>query len=186
VLRGAICRLRPYRADDLGALVAIADDREVTRWMTAGFPHPYTRADGERWLAIAMLDDPPNHFAIEADGAFAGAIGILPQRGEHEGSAIFGYWLGRRYWGRGIATDAARTMADHAFRSRGLRRLEASVFGPNAASARVLEKAGFTLEGRMRESYLERDGTPTDALIYARLATDPEQDNAPVRGTPPR
>lgn len=142
--------------------------------MTAGFPHPYTRTDGERWLAIALLDDPPNHFAIEAGGAFAGAIGILPRSGEHHGSAIFGYWLGRRFWGRGIATDAARTLARHALGSRGMRRLEASVFVPNVASARVLEKAGFSLEGRMRASYVERDGTVCDALLYARLATDPE------------
>jgi ribosomal-protein-alanine N-acetyltransferase len=176
VLQGAICRLRPYRADDLDALVEAADDPAVTRWMTAGFPHPYTRVDGERWLAIALLDDPPNHFAIEAGGAFAGAIGILPRSGEHHGSAIFGYWLGRRHWGRGIATDAARTLARHAFGSRGLRRLEASVFVPNVASVRVLEKAGFSLEGRMRASYVERDGTVRDALLYARLATDPDPD----------
>jgi RimJ/RimL family protein N-acetyltransferase len=142
--------------------------------MTAGFPYPYTRADAERWLSVALADDPPNNFVIEAGGAFAGAIGILPQHGERDGCAIFGYWLGSRFWGRGIATDAARTMARHAFQTRGLRRLEASVFVPNAASARVLEKAGFTLEGRLRESYVDRAGVTHDALIYARLATDPE------------
>jgi ribosomal-protein-alanine N-acetyltransferase len=174
VLQGALCRLRPYRANDLDALVETADDPLVTRWMTAGFPHPYRRADGETWLALAMADDPPLHFVIEADDAFAGAIGILPQRGEHAGCAIFGYWLGSRFWGRGLATDAARTMAHHALRDRGLRRLEASVFAPNAASARVLEKAGFTLEGRMRQSYIDREGTISDALLYSRLATDPD------------
>ena len=157
----------------------IADDPAVTRWMTASFPYPYTREDGENWVALAMAHDPPQHFVIEVDGAFAGAIGIIPQDGEHAGSAIFGYWIGRRFWGHGIATDAARTLARHALRERGLRRLEASVFAPNAASARVLEKAGFTLEGRMRESYVERDGTVCDALLYARLYADPD----PLPGT---
>ena len=174
MLCGALCRLRPYRADDLDALVEIADDPAVTRWMTAGFPYPYTRAAGESWVALATAENPPQNFVIEVYRSFAGAVGILPLHGEREGSAIFGYWLGRRFWGRGIATDAARTMARHAFQSRGLRRLEASVFSPNVASARVLEKAGFRLEGRMREAYVERDGTIRDALIYARLASDPE------------
>ena len=179
VLHSEVCTLRPYRASDLNALVETANDPDVSRWMTAGFPYPYTLADGERWLPIALGDDPPNNFVIEAGGAFAGAIGILPQRGEREGSAIFGYWVGRRFWGRGIATGAARAMARYAFDARGLRRLEASVFASNAPSARVLEKAGFTLEGRFRESYVDRAGTPHDALIYARLATDPEPPLSP-------
>jgi RimJ/RimL family protein N-acetyltransferase len=169
-----MCRLRPYRADDLDALVELADDAAVTRWMTAGFPYPYTRADGESWLAVATVENPTKNFAIEVDGEYAGAVGILPRHGEHDGSAIFGYWLGRRFWGRGIASDAARTLARHALRERGLRRLEASVFVPNVASARVLEKAGFRLEGRLRASYVDRDGTVCDALLYARLAGDPD------------
>ena len=169
MLEGAICCLRPYRAADLDALVALADDPAGDALDDRRLPNPYTRASGETWLAMVIADDPPKHFAIEVDGAFAGAIGIEPLAGERRGTAIFGYWLGPRYWGRGIATDAARTMAHHALRTRGLRRLEASVFAPNAASARVLEKAGFTLEGRLRASYTDREGKPHDALIYARL-----------------
>jgi ribosomal-protein-alanine N-acetyltransferase len=144
--------------------------------MTAGFPYPYTRADATTWVALASAQSPPEHFAIEADGAFAGAIGIQAQHGEHEGTAIFGYWLGRPFWGRGLATDAARTLAPYAFRERGLRRLQATVFAPNATSARVLEKAGFRCEGRVREAYVLRDGGVCDGLIYARLAEDPEPD----------
>jgi len=174
ILEAGLCRLRPYRAADAGRLQAIANDLRVTRWMTAQFPHPYTRADAEAWLARIRDDDPVKHFVIEVDGELAGAVGIEPLGGEHRGTAIFGYWLAPAYWGRGIMSDAARTLARHAFRERGLRRLEASVFEPNRASARVLEKAGFTLEGRFRESYVERDGTVCDALLYARLASDPE------------
>lgn len=152
----------------------IADDPLVTRWMTAAFPHPYTRSDAANWVAQASREDPVRNYVIEAGGAFAGAVGVIPLAAEHSGSAIFGYWLGRRFWGRGLATDAARTLARHALRTRGLRRLQASVFAPNIASARVLEKAGFTLEARIRESYTQRDGTVCDELLYARLATDPD------------
>lgn len=142
--------------------------------MNAGFPYPYTLDDARGWLAIATADDPPNHYVIEDGGAFAGAIGIIPLAGEHRGVALFGYWLGRRFWGRGLASDAARTLARHALSMRNLRRLEASVFAPNAASARVLENAGFTLEARKRAGYVDREGNVLDELVYARLAGDPE------------
>lgn len=173
-LHGALCRLRPYTMSDAAALERLAGDFQVARWMTAGFPHPYTREDAERWLGIATADDPPNNFAILSAGEFAGGIGIGPRYGEHNGTAIFGYWLGRRFWGRGLATDAARTFARYAFAERGLRRLEATVFASNPVSARVLEKAGFRFEGRMRESYVDREGQVVDGLLYARVAGDPE------------
>ena len=142
--------------------------------MTASFPSPYTRADAEWWIANVVVEQTAKHFAIEVDGSLAGGIGIQPQRGEHSGCALFGYWLGVAFWGHGIATDAARTVIPFAFREMGLRRLEASVFEPNAASVRILENVGFRFEGRLREAYVERDGTARDALLYARLATDPE------------
>jgi [ribosomal protein S5]-alanine N-acetyltransferase len=169
-LDGAVCRLRPYRLDDVGALRTLADDPLVARWMTARFPSPYTEADARVWIEAAIVDVPPHHFAIEVDGALVGGAGIDPLRGEHSGAAVFGYWLGRPYWGRGIATDAARTLSDHALRLRGFRRLQASVFAPNRASARVLEKAGFTLEARFREALVQRDGSICDELVYARLS----------------
>lgn len=175
VLTGTLCTLRPYRFDDAEALRAVADDPLVARWMNAGFPSPYTRADAERWVAFTAPMTPARNFVIEADGAFAGGIGFQPlEGGESRGVALFGYWLGRAFWGRGLATDAARTLARFALRERGLRRLEASVFAPNAESARVLEKAGFTFEARMRAGYVQRDGTVCDKLMYARLASDPE------------
>jgi [ribosomal protein S5]-alanine N-acetyltransferase len=174
VLTGAICRLRPYRSSDVDALCAAADDPCVARWMTAAFPHPYTRTDAEGWIVVATSDDAVRQFAIEADGAFAGGIGFQPLGGEHRGVALFGYWLARRVWGRGIATEAARLLAAYALQRAGIRRLEATVFAPNTGSARVLEKAGFRLEARHRVRCVERDGTICDGLLYARLASDPE------------
>ena len=86
---------------------------------------------------------PGRYYAIEVDGIVAGGIGVEPYRGERIGAAAFGYWLGQAYWGRGIGTDAARTLSDDALANGSLRRLEARVFAPNVASARVLEKCGF-------------------------------------------
>ncbi len=173
VLDGKLCRLRPYRLDDAAALCAVADNPNVARWMTRAFPSPYTPLDAEKWLAHATSDGPAHHYAIEIGRALAGGIGYEPRTGERGANAIFGYWLGETYWGRGIGTDAAGTLADHALASGTVSRLEATVFVANAASARVLQKCGFSLEGTLRAYYLDRDGNLCDALMFARLAGAP-------------
>lgn len=80
--------------------------------------------------------------------------------------------MGRAYWGRGVGTDAVRTLSDDALANGNLRRLDARVFAPNVASARVLEKCGFRLEATLREFYVDRDENVCDALMFARLAGD--------------
>lgn len=141
----------------------------VARWMARRFPHPYTRSDAEEWIASAPSRAAGSSFAIEVDGALAGGIGFEPLSGERSGTATFGYWLGRDYWGRGVATDAAQMLSDHALRDGGLRRLEATVFAPNRASARVLEKCGFVLEATLPAYYVDRDEAVCDGLLYGRV-----------------
>jgi [ribosomal protein S5]-alanine N-acetyltransferase len=169
-LEGELCRLRPYRRGDEAAICAVANDFMVARWMTQRFPHPYARRDADDWVEQAVNDSRTRHFAIEVDGRLAGGVGFEPLEGERGGTATFGYWLGREFWGRGIATDAARTLSAHVFADTGIRRLEASVFAPNVASAKVLEKCGFVLEATLRSFFLERDGAVCDALLYVKLA----------------
>jgi [ribosomal protein S5]-alanine N-acetyltransferase len=168
MMAGELCRLRPYRNGDASALCAVANDFDVARWMVRRFPHPYTLRDAEEWIGIAMAAPRGQILAIEVDGAVAGGIAVEPHEGERQGTALFGYWLGRAYWGRGIATEAARMLSDFALQSGDLRRLEAMVFAPNAASAKVLTKCGFTLEGRSREMYVERSGAVCDGLLFGR------------------
>ena len=168
-MNGELCRLRPYRSGDESALCAVANDFEVVRWMTRRFPHPYALRDAEEWIAFAMADARKQILAIEVDGAIAGGIAVVPLEGERIGTALFGYWLGRPYWGRGIATEAARLLSDFALQSGDLRRLEATVFAPNVASARVLEKCGFTLEGRSPQLYIDRSGAVCDGLLFGRM-----------------
>ena len=74
--------------------------------------------------------------------------------------------LGRAFWGRGIASAAVRAVTELSFEQFDLNRLHAGVFAWNPASARVLEKAGYVLEGRLR-SAVTKDGRTTDQLKYA-------------------
>ena len=80
-----------------------------------------------------------------------------------------GYWLGRAYWGRGIMTEAVSAVTGWLFDAHpDVVRVWAGVFAWNPASARVLEKAGYTFEARLRKSVF-KDGQLGDKLIYARL-----------------
>ena len=157
--------LRPFRSGDADALVEVANDREVWRNLRDGFPHPYARGDAERWIAYNEAIDPPLNFAILCDDRVVGGVGLVPGVDVHCHSAEIGYWLGRHYWGRGLATAAVRATVEYAFARLALVRLHAGVFAWNPASARVLEKAGFVREGTMRKWAL-KDGHYVDAWAY--------------------
>jgi RimJ/RimL family protein N-acetyltransferase len=162
-------RLRPWRAGDEETLVELADDRGIWENMRDIFPHPYVRADAERWIAVHLgWEGPPRHFAIEEEGRLAGGVGFDPLPDVHRVGAEIGYWIGRPFWGRGIATRALTACARYAFERFPFERLQATVFSWNPASARVLEKCGFKLEGVLRRSVVKGDRVG-DSLVYARL-----------------
>jgi RimJ/RimL family protein N-acetyltransferase len=79
-----------------------------------------------------------------------------------------GYWLGPTAWGHGYATEAVRALTEYVFQETDLQRLEARVFEWNPASCRVLEKAGFTREARLRHGAF-KDGQLIDAWLYSRI-----------------
>jgi RimJ/RimL family protein N-acetyltransferase len=161
-----LCLLRPFQPDDVASIVRYANDREVWRNLRDRFPHPYTPADADNWLRLVETLPAGSQFAITVGGAAVGGIGLHLQEDVHRRSAEIGYWLGRPFWGRGIATAAVRAMSGHAFALFDLCRLHALVFEWNPASRRVLERAGYTLEGRLRRSIV-KDGQVIDAFLYA-------------------
>ncbi|MBV8638761.1 MAG: GNAT family N-acetyltransferase [Candidatus Eremiobacteraeota bacterium] len=161
-------RLRPWRDDDVERLVEIANDADVARYMADRFPHPYTIEDARFWIALQDEFAAVNNFAIEVDGELAGGIGMDPLVGERRTGAHFGYWLGRAYWGRGIATAACAAFTEYAMDRRGFIRLEATVYAPNIPSMRVLEKCGYTCEGIMRSAVIKR-GEILDSHLYAKV-----------------
>ena len=170
--RRHLISIRAYALADAATLTEIANDEEVSRYMTQAFPYPYTLDDARVWLSTASLERPIDNFAIEVDGVLAGGVGLRLATGEGSGVAEIGYWLGRAFWNRGLATEAVAKCVEYAFDVRRLRRLEAYVFAPNVTSARVLEKCNFSREGVLREAVICRDGTVADAWLYALLRRD--------------
>lgn len=166
------CVLRAWRAGDKPDLVRHANNRRVWRNMTHTFPHPYTAADADLWLAIAANAGTSVQLAIEVDGQAVGGIGAIAGEGIFSATAQFGYWLGEEHWGRGIASAAARALADR-IGSEGLfARLEAQVFEWNPASMRVLEKAGFQRDAVLRCA-ATKDGRLIDTVLYSRVFPAP-------------
>ena len=158
--------LRPWREGDEPALVKYANNRKVWINLKDLFPHPYTMEDAEAWVQSQKDRDSPTNFAIANADEAIGAIGLRLQGDIYKRSAEVGYWLGEPFWGQGIATHALRAMTEYAFDTFDIVRLYALVKEYNPASARVLEKCGFTLEGRLRRS-ITKDGQTVDQFLYA-------------------
>ena len=158
--------IREWRESDLPSLVRHANNRNVWINLLDRFPHPYTRPDGEAWISLCAEAVPQTHFAIANSEEAIGGIGVELRSGGQRRSAMIGYWLAEPFWNRGIMTLAARAMTEYAFAEFHLVRIYAPVLDWNPAPARVLEKASYSLEGRLRKSTV-KDGKLADELLYA-------------------
>jgi [ribosomal protein S5]-alanine N-acetyltransferase len=174
ILRGDRCLLRPWRAADAEALARHANNRNIACHLRDRFPHPYTLADAEAFLAHVSRETsagPATNLAIDVAGEAAGGIGFTAGTDIERYSAEIGYWLSEAHWGRGIVTEAVMLVTGEAFERRGLLRMFALPFADNPPSVRVLEKAGYQCEGRLRSS-ATKYGRPRDQLLYARINED--------------
>jgi RimJ/RimL family protein N-acetyltransferase len=167
-LRPLRCLVRAFRVDDAPSLAQHANNRKVWLNLRDLFPHPYTETHAAGYIAHVLKRAEPLSFAIDVDGAAVGSISL--RRGEdiERHSAELGYWLGEDFWGRGITTDAIRSVTMLGFAKHDLIRIFAVPFARNAPSCRVLEKAGYAREGLMRQSAV-KDGVVEDQYLYAAL-----------------
>lgn len=160
--------MRPWRQGDQEALLRHANNPNVSRYLGDQFAYPYTPELADWWIQHCESEDPKVSFAIEVDGEAAGGVGVVLKHDIDRKTANVGYWLGEAYWGRGIVAEALAAFTEYAFTAYDLARLQASVFPPNTASCRVLEKAGYVLEARLRNR-LYKHGRLYDQLLYAKL-----------------
>jgi RimJ/RimL family protein N-acetyltransferase len=167
-LKLACCDVRSWSFDDLPSLVKHANNRNVWINLRDRFPYPYSASDGRSFIRTARRMQPETFFAIAVDGTAAGGIGFVLNSDVERVSAEIGYWLGEPYWGRGITTEAVKAVTLYAIEQHRLTRVFAVPFAYNTASARVLEKAGYVLEGRLRRSAI-KNGEVTDQLQYAYI-----------------
>ncbi len=161
--------LRPYRPDDLARLTALADDPAIWDRLTDLFPRPYDLEAAIRWVGRQRELDPPENLVIAGPDGLVGGVGVILSavpNFRHDGE--LGYWIGRRHWGRGLATAALQAFLPWAADTHGLSRFTARTFGDNLASCRVLEKCGFTREGVLRGA-ARKNGRPLDLVIHGLI-----------------
>jgi [ribosomal protein S5]-alanine N-acetyltransferase len=161
------CTIRSWRHGDEETLPLHANNRKVWLNLRDRFPHPYTRSVAEQWILHITKITPETNFAIDVNGEAVGGIGLDLHDDVERCSAEVGYWLGEQYWGRGITTAALLALTEYALNQLKLTRVYAVPYARNAASIKVLEKAGYICEGVMRRSAI-KDGVVLDQLMYAK------------------
>jgi ribosomal-protein-alanine N-acetyltransferase len=166
------CTNRKWRLDDAPSLAKHANNPNVSLALRDFFPHPYTIADAEEYLNRVVLERPTISFCIEIENSAVGGIGIRIGQDVHKYSAELGYWLGEEFWGHGVMSEAVNAFADHCFRNFPFHRIFAETFSNNPASARILEKAGFVFEGRLKSNVV-KNGQGLDSLVYAQTRDPP-------------
>ena len=162
--------LRPWRCADGADVARCANDPAIARNLRDAFPHPYTPEDGADFVDSCVAREGEGQLcrAIEVDGRAVGSIGLFRGADVYCKSAELGYWLARDCWGRGIMTRAVIQLCREGFGRWDILRIYAEPFARNAASRRVLEKAGFTLEGVLRQGAYKW-GEVLDTCVYGLL-----------------
>lgn len=138
-------RLRPLTTRDAETIAEYAGDIDVSS-MTARIPHPFSITAAFHWIADLGAEEFVR--AIVHDTTLVGVVAFAPHA-ENPAAAELGYWLGKRFWGQGFATEAAHAVCSHCFAS-GLQLLTSSHFIENTASRNVLQKLGFRETGTGR------------------------------------
>ena len=136
-------------------------------------PYPYTEQDGIDFIS-AILSANENKtfaFAITTEGKVIGSIGVFRQGNIHRLTAELGYYIAEEYWGKGIMTKAVKQICKYVFDNSDILRIYAEPCAFNAASCRVLEKAGFQYEGTLRSNAI-KNGKVIDMKMYSLLKSE--------------
>ena len=171
-LKTSFGELRLWKAKDADALVKYYNNRNIAMIMRDGFAYPYTAKNARKFLEEATQKTPPTFYAIATPEEAIGGIGATINSDVHRLSAELGYWLAEPWWGKGIMTEAVVKFTDYIFERFGLVRIYAEPYATNTASCRVLKKAGFELEGRMKKNVI-KDGQILDQFLYAKIREKP-------------
>ena len=159
---------------DKPALLEHLQERAIYE-TTMNIPYPYSGADADWWIKKRIEHTRQQGkevtFAIREAGKLIGVVSADSLEVGTTHRAEIGYWLARPRWGRGVMTDAVRAFVNYAFAELDVLRLTAHVLEFNIASARVLEKNGFILEGRLRKHF-RKNGQLVDGRVYGLLKAE--------------
>lgn len=160
--------LRPYTLEDAEALTINANNKNISKNLRDGFPHPYTIEDAHKFINMCLNQEVQSVFAIIYKGELAGSIGLHPQDDIYRLTAEIGYFIAEPFWNKGVATKSVEMMTKFGFESLHLTRIFAGIFETNKASMRILEKNGFILECIKRKAIF-KENQIMDEYLYAKV-----------------
>lgn len=159
--------LRSWQESDAETLAGIANNKKIFDNLRDAFPHPYTIEDARKYISVFKESDPKSViFAIESNGRVCGNIGVFIKDDVYRKSAEIGYFLAEELWGKGIMSSAVKKVVEYTFKNYDVMRIYAEPFARNTGSRKVLEKAGFKLEGILQKSVF-KNNVFEDSCIYA-------------------
>lgn len=131
-------KLRTFKLSDAERIAELVGDKEVSRW-TANIPYPYSKADAEAWIKMTEDNNDKYPFAVELNNQIVACVSFWPYGDD---ALEIGYWVGKEYWGKGIATEAVRMLlsSDH---FSDVSKVVAKTMAENKGSQKVLLKCGF-------------------------------------------
>ena len=159
--------LRGPQEPDIAPVARLAADYAICS-MTTRMPFPYGEADARAFVRLTMGQDRQRDNAFVIEHPEEGVVGCIGFHQPEGGSLEMGYWIGRPFWGRGYATEAARAALawsrDHWRRKM----VTAGHFADNPASAQVLIKAGFLYTGEVQRRFSHARGAiaPTRMMVW--------------------
>jgi ribosomal-protein-alanine N-acetyltransferase len=160
--------IREWKLEDIESLTKYANNPKIAANLRDGFPHPYTLSDAELFLNKVISESPQTILAIANQTEIIGSIGLMLGQDVHRFTAELGYWIAEPFWGKGIMTSAIKAITNFGFKELGLKRICAMPYASNPASAKILEKAGFSLEGTLRANVVKY-GKVLDQYMYAKV-----------------
>lgn len=180
VLQGKALTMRPLEAGDVPDIHVLVQSKEIADNTFVPMPYPpeaaleFVKSRRELWRT-----DEAYVFGIieKLSDRFAGCMGLHPVPDHFR--AEVGYWIGKPYWGRGLATEALRLLIQFGFERIKLNRIEAGHFAGNTASGRVMQKANMRFEAVRRQALWHRDRF-RDAHWYAILREEYEGHEPPI------
>jgi len=159
--------LNELGSEDAEAISHLASDKEISDGVI-GIPHPYSIESAFKWIESV-------HEGYKNGSVITYAVRDIVSKELYGCATLFltlkhqraevGYWIGKKYWNSGYATEATKTLIAYAFEKYNLNRIDAAHFAENEASRKVIEKLGFSYEG-LRKNFFIKNGKAVDSKIY--------------------
>ena len=160
--------LREWRLSDAASLAENANNINIWNNLRDGLPHPYSENDGKEFIEMALeMPKPATLLAIAVDEKAVGSIGFFVRTDVERISAELGYFIGEKFWNKGITTEAVKQIVKYAFANfPELHKIYATPFDFNTASHKVLQKAGFEREAILKQAAI-KNGKIVDLHYYS-------------------